>query len=130
MKIIQEALTFDDVLLVPAHSAVLPREVELKTQLTQIEQELEKKVFEEKNKDQTKIIVLEGNKAKVYDPYYYPGSSPAKYSNVTPAKSSKYTKKKTAGKKSEAYSSLKLQIKHLKKRIIKLENRVDQLEKE
>jgi IMP dehydrogenase len=34
MKIIQEALTFDDVLLVPAHSAVLPREVELKTQLT------------------------------------------------------------------------------------------------
>lgn len=34
MKIIQEALTFDDVLLVPAHSAVLPREVELKTRLT------------------------------------------------------------------------------------------------
>ncbi|PPD29534.1 MAG: IMP dehydrogenase [Methylomonas sp.] len=34
MKIIQEALTFDDVLLVPAHSVVLPREVELKTQLT------------------------------------------------------------------------------------------------
>ncbi len=34
MQIIQEALTFDDVLLVPAHSAVLPREVELKTQLT------------------------------------------------------------------------------------------------
>ena len=34
MQIIQEALTFDDVLLVPAHSAVLPRNVELKTQLT------------------------------------------------------------------------------------------------
>ncbi len=34
MKIIQEALTFDDVLLVPAHSNVLPREVELKTKLT------------------------------------------------------------------------------------------------
>jgi len=34
MQIIQEALTFDDVLLVPAHSTVLPREVELKTQLT------------------------------------------------------------------------------------------------
>jgi IMP dehydrogenase len=34
MQIVQEALTFDDVLLVPAHSAVLPREVELKTQLT------------------------------------------------------------------------------------------------
>ena len=34
MKIIQEALTFDDVLLVPAHSVVLPREVELKTRLT------------------------------------------------------------------------------------------------
>ncbi|MGR8978702.1 MAG: IMP dehydrogenase [Gammaproteobacteria bacterium] len=34
MHILQEALTFDDVLLVPAHSAVLPREVELKTQLT------------------------------------------------------------------------------------------------
>src|SRR5574343_1433258 len=34
MKIIQEALTFDDVLLIPAHSTVLPREVELKTRLT------------------------------------------------------------------------------------------------
>jgi len=34
MQIIQEALTFDDVLLVPAHSTVLPREVDLKTKLT------------------------------------------------------------------------------------------------
>ncbi|WP_305909980.1 IMP dehydrogenase [Methylomarinum sp. Ch1-1] len=34
MQVIQEALTFDDVLLVPAHSTVLPREVEMKTQLT------------------------------------------------------------------------------------------------
>jgi len=34
MQIIQEALTFDDVLLIPAHSTVLPRDVELKTQLT------------------------------------------------------------------------------------------------
>lgn len=34
MQIIQEALTFDDVLLVPAHSTVLPREVELTTKLT------------------------------------------------------------------------------------------------
>ncbi|MDO9107104.1 MAG: IMP dehydrogenase [Methylovulum sp.] len=34
MQIIQEALTFDDVLLVPAHSTVLPREVTMKTQLT------------------------------------------------------------------------------------------------
>jgi IMP dehydrogenase len=34
MQIIQEALTFDDVLLVPAHSTVLPRNVELKTRLT------------------------------------------------------------------------------------------------
>ncbi len=34
MQIIQEALTFDDVLLIPAHSVVLPREVELKTRLT------------------------------------------------------------------------------------------------
>ena len=34
MQIIQEALTFDDVLLVPAHSVVLQREVELTTQLT------------------------------------------------------------------------------------------------
>ncbi|MGR9116890.1 MAG: IMP dehydrogenase [Gammaproteobacteria bacterium] len=34
MRVIQEALTFDDVLLVPAHSNVLPRDVELKTQLT------------------------------------------------------------------------------------------------
>jgi len=34
MQIIQEALTFDDVLLVPAHSSVLPRDVDLTTQLT------------------------------------------------------------------------------------------------
>ena len=34
MQIIQEALTFDDVLLVPAHSTVLPRDVKLRTQLT------------------------------------------------------------------------------------------------
>jgi IMP dehydrogenase len=34
MRIIQEALTFDDVLLVPAHSTVLPRDVDVKTQLT------------------------------------------------------------------------------------------------
>ncbi len=34
MQIIQEALTFDDVLLVPAYSNVLPRDVEMKTQLT------------------------------------------------------------------------------------------------
>jgi IMP dehydrogenase len=34
MQIIQEALTFDDVLLVPAHSTVLPRDVDMKTQLT------------------------------------------------------------------------------------------------
>ncbi len=34
MRIVQEALTFDDVLLVPAHSTVLPRDVDLSTQLT------------------------------------------------------------------------------------------------
>jgi IMP dehydrogenase len=34
MQIIQEALTFDDVLLVPAYSNVLPRDVEMTTQLT------------------------------------------------------------------------------------------------
>ena len=34
MRILQEALTFDDVLLVPAYSEVLPREVDLSTQLT------------------------------------------------------------------------------------------------
>jgi IMP dehydrogenase len=34
MRIIQKALTFDDVLLVPAHSSVLPRDVGLHTQLT------------------------------------------------------------------------------------------------
>jgi IMP dehydrogenase len=34
MRIVEEGLTFDDVLLVPAHSTVLPREVSLKTQLT------------------------------------------------------------------------------------------------
>ncbi len=34
MRIVHEALTFDDVLLVPAHSQVLPRQVDLKTRLT------------------------------------------------------------------------------------------------
>jgi IMP dehydrogenase len=34
MQLIQEALTFDDVLLVPAHSRVLPRDVNLQTPLT------------------------------------------------------------------------------------------------
>ncbi len=34
MRIVQEALTFDDVLLLPAHSTVMPREVNLKTWLT------------------------------------------------------------------------------------------------
>ena len=34
MQIIDEALTFDDVLLVPAHSRVLPRQVSLETRLT------------------------------------------------------------------------------------------------
>ncbi|MBT5890537.1 MAG: CBS domain-containing protein, partial [Chromatiales bacterium] len=34
MRIIEEALTFDDVLLQPAYSDILPREVELKTKLT------------------------------------------------------------------------------------------------
>jgi IMP dehydrogenase len=34
MRLLQKALTFDDVLLVPAHSAILPREVCLSTRLT------------------------------------------------------------------------------------------------
>ncbi|MEN8215704.1 MAG: IMP dehydrogenase [Pseudomonadota bacterium] len=34
MRIIQEALTFDDVLLLPAHSTVLPKQVQLNTLLT------------------------------------------------------------------------------------------------
>lgn len=34
MRVIQKALTFDDVLLVPAHSEVLPRDVSLQTRLT------------------------------------------------------------------------------------------------
>jgi IMP dehydrogenase len=34
MRVIQKALTFDDVLLVPAHSSVLPREVSLASRLT------------------------------------------------------------------------------------------------
>ena len=34
MRVIQKALTFDDVLLVPAHSTILPRDVDLSTQLT------------------------------------------------------------------------------------------------
>jgi IMP dehydrogenase len=34
MRVIQKALTFDDVLLLPAHSRVLPRQVSLKARLT------------------------------------------------------------------------------------------------
>ena len=34
MRIAQEAFTFDDVLLIPAHSNVMPKEVSLKTKLT------------------------------------------------------------------------------------------------
>ena len=34
MRIVQEALTFDDVLLLPAYSAVLPKDVSLRTRLT------------------------------------------------------------------------------------------------
>jgi IMP dehydrogenase len=34
MRLIQKALTFDDVLLVPAHSSFLPRDVSLRTRLT------------------------------------------------------------------------------------------------
>ena len=34
MRILEEALTFDDVLLVPAYSEILPRDVDLTTQLT------------------------------------------------------------------------------------------------
>jgi IMP dehydrogenase len=34
MRVIQKALTFDDVLLLPAHSRVLPRDASLKTRLT------------------------------------------------------------------------------------------------
>ncbi|HJQ61682.1 MAG TPA: IMP dehydrogenase [Burkholderiales bacterium] len=34
MRVVQKALTFDDVLLIPAHSSVLPREVSLQTRIT------------------------------------------------------------------------------------------------
>ena len=34
MRVLQKALTFDDVLLVPAYSGILPRDVSLKTRLT------------------------------------------------------------------------------------------------
>jgi IMP dehydrogenase len=34
MRIVQEALTFDDVLLLPAESSILPKDVDLKTKLT------------------------------------------------------------------------------------------------
>ena len=34
MRLVQKALTFDDVLLVPAYSAVLPRDTSLRTKLT------------------------------------------------------------------------------------------------
>jgi IMP dehydrogenase len=33
MRVVEKALTFDDVLLIPAHSTILPREVDLSTQL-------------------------------------------------------------------------------------------------
>ncbi|HET7061021.1 MAG TPA: IMP dehydrogenase [Nitrosospira sp.] len=34
MRLVEKALTFDDVLLLPAHSAVLPRDADLRTRLT------------------------------------------------------------------------------------------------
>ena len=34
MRLLKEALTFDDVSLVPAHPEVLPRDVDLSTQFT------------------------------------------------------------------------------------------------
>lgn len=34
LRIVDEALTFDDVLLLPAYSEVLPKTVDLKTRLT------------------------------------------------------------------------------------------------
>ena len=34
MRLLQKALTFDDVLLIPAHSTVLPRDVSLRTRLS------------------------------------------------------------------------------------------------
>ena len=34
LRIVNQALTFDDVLLVPDHSDVLPKDVKLKTRLT------------------------------------------------------------------------------------------------
>lgn len=34
LSIVQQSLTFDDVLLIPAHSLVLPKDVSLKTKLT------------------------------------------------------------------------------------------------
>src|SRR5262250_2845564 len=34
MRVVQKALTFDDVLLLPAHSSVVPRDVNLATKLT------------------------------------------------------------------------------------------------
>ena len=34
MNILKKALTFDDILLVPAHSSILPKEVDLTTKLT------------------------------------------------------------------------------------------------
>src|SRR5690349_3136750 len=34
MRLVQDALTFDDVLLLPAESSVLPKDVDLKTKLT------------------------------------------------------------------------------------------------
>ena len=34
LKLLQKALTFDDVLLLPAHSTILPKDVSLKSRLT------------------------------------------------------------------------------------------------
>ena len=35
LRIVDKALTFDDVLLLPDHSDILPKDVDLKTRLTQ-----------------------------------------------------------------------------------------------
>ena len=50
LTVVQEALTFDDVLLLPAYSNVLPKDVCLKTKLT-IEREISEDYLQQLNDD-------------------------------------------------------------------------------
>ena len=64
-KVIREGLTFDDVLLVPARSEVLPRDVDLSVQLTPVIRLNIPQPTEERRRDLTKQCNKIAEKAKV-----------------------------------------------------------------